>query len=42
MIFGSHTDPLKTEVASTGIGGDPVPHKFIAELFAPFASKTHG
>jgi len=42
MVFGSHADPLKTEVGSTGIEGDPIPHKFLAELFAPFAGKTRG
>jgi sterol desaturase/sphingolipid hydroxylase (fatty acid hydroxylase superfamily) len=35
MIFGTHVDPVTTEVRASGIDGDPIPHRWLAELTAP-------
>lgn len=36
MLFGTHVDPVKTEVAAIGIAGDPIPHRLGPELASPF------
>jgi sterol desaturase/sphingolipid hydroxylase (fatty acid hydroxylase superfamily) len=35
MIFGTHIDPVKTEVRAMGIDGDPIPHRWLVELASP-------
>jgi ornithine lipid hydroxylase len=40
MIFGTHVDPVRNQVAATGIEGDPIPHRFFTELLLPFSRKT--
>jgi sterol desaturase/sphingolipid hydroxylase (fatty acid hydroxylase superfamily) len=35
MIFGTHIDPVTTEVRAAGIDGDPIPHRWLAELSSP-------
>ncbi len=39
MLFGTHIDPLKADVRAMGIEGDPIPHKFVTEIFWPIASR---
>jgi sterol desaturase/sphingolipid hydroxylase (fatty acid hydroxylase superfamily) len=34
-LFGTHIDPVTTEVLATGIDGDPIPHRWLAELSSP-------
>jgi sterol desaturase/sphingolipid hydroxylase (fatty acid hydroxylase superfamily) len=40
ILFRTHTDPVKTEVRAVGIEGDPIPHRFLKELWWPFKRKT--
>jgi sterol desaturase/sphingolipid hydroxylase (fatty acid hydroxylase superfamily) len=35
MMFGTHVDPVTTEVREAGIQGDPIPHRWLAELSSP-------
>jgi hypothetical protein len=39
MLFGTHVDPVKTEVQAMGIEGDPIPHRFLRELVWPFGRR---
>jgi sterol desaturase/sphingolipid hydroxylase (fatty acid hydroxylase superfamily) len=40
ILFQSHTDPVATEVRAVGIEGDPIPHRFLKELYWPLLRKV--
>src|SRR5262249_56798682 len=37
LLFGSYTDPRRVKARQTGIDRDPIPRRFLTELWSPIA-----